>query len=145
MVRKAKNQEVPGSLFCDASYLIAYFSTQDQYHSRAVKIGARLQKKKVRLITLWPVVSEAITLLLYHYGYSHALALIHSLPAFEILGPSESDYQEAMTFFKEFNRDKKLSINDLLSYVIIKDRLFGVPVLTFDRDFSRMGLTVFRG
>jgi len=143
MGKKRRSPDIPDRLFCDASFLVAYFAAQDECHSRALSIRQKLGSGKVVLVTSWPVVSEAGTLLLYHYGYSHAVALLRSLEAMTILTPSETEYHDAAAHFKDFNRDQKLSFNDLLSYVMIRGRLRDIPVLTFDKDFSKMDLTVF--
>lgn len=143
MGKRRRGPDIPDRLFCDASFLIAYFAAQDECHSRALKIRQKLRSKKVTLVTSWPSISEAGTLLLYHYGYSHAVALLSSLEVLTVLIPSETEYHDAAAHFKNFNRDQKLSFNDLLSYVMIRGRLQNTPILTFDRDFSRMGLTVF--
>lgn len=144
MGKKASRAIPPPSLFCDASFLIALFAKADQAHSRALKIHYHLKGHSVRLITSWPVVSEAVTLLLYHYGYSTALLLLETLPAFHLMTPLESDYQEAVVLFRQFNRDQKLSLTDLLTHDLINEKLKKIPIVTFDRDFSRMGLTVYR-
>ncbi len=139
-----KGRALPSELFCDASFLIAYFAVQDREHRRALKIRDRLKGQSVRLYTSWPTLSEASTLLLYHYGYSHAMALLQSLSAFQLIVPTEADGYKAIALFGEFNRDQKLSFNDLLTYVVIRGRLREMPILTFDRDFARIGLTVFQ-
>lgn len=144
MARKAEGTDIPGALFCDAGYLIAYFADQDQYHERARKVRERLRGRPLRLVTSWPTVSEASTLLLYHYGYSHAAALLKALAAFDVLNPIETEYTEAVSLFAQRNRDQKLSFNDLLVSVMVRGRLKNIPVLTFDRDFAKMGLTIFR-
>jgi len=142
MAKKVRRLESAGPLFCDAGFLIAYFARQDQYHQRAVKIRRRLGKHNVRLVTIWPVLSEASTLLLYHYGYSTASVFLESLAAFQIEIPLEEEYREAVVLFRRFNRDKNLSFTDILIYVFLTGRFKSIPLLTFDRDFSRMGLTV---
>lgn len=143
MAKKPKTAELLQEFFCDASFLIAYFAPQDRAHKKALKMGIKMESQSIRLYTIWPVISEASTLLLYHYGYSHAMALLQSLPAYRVLEPSESDYKQATALFGEFNRDQKISFNDVLSYISVR-QLKNIPVLTFDRDFSKMGLTVFR-
>ncbi len=139
-----RDRPVPPEWFCDASFLIAYFAGQDREHAKAMKIREKLRGRGVRLYSCWPVASEAATLLLYHYGYSHAMALLRSVSAFRWVTPSEADYYQALALFGEFNRDKKLSFNDLLIYVLIRGGLRGMPVISFDRDFAKIGLTLYR-
>lgn len=138
-----KKAEIPPELFCDAGFLIALFAKSDSFHEKALKIYRRLKGNSVRLATPWTAVSEAGTLLLYHYGYSTALALFNALESFHLIVPTEDEYQRALDHFRRFNRDQKFSLNDLLAYTLLQGRLKSMPVLTFDKDFSKMGLTVF--
>ncbi|MBI2346432.1 MAG: type II toxin-antitoxin system VapC family toxin [Deltaproteobacteria bacterium] len=144
MVKRGSRRETPNALFCDASFLIAYLCPKDQDHARAIHIRRRLAGCPIRLYTSWPTVSEAVTLLFYHYGYFYASALLQTLAAFELATPSEGDYYQAAALFQEFNRDQKLSFNDCLTYVLIKGPLRNISIVTFDRDFAKMGLTIFR-
>ncbi len=140
--RTRRGTELPETVFCDASYLIAFFAPSDSAHEKARRIRKRFKDRPVRLFTLWPLLSEAATILLYHYGYAHASALLQAVRAFTVLTPDENDYVEASALFKEWNRDQKLSLNDLLTYVIVKGRLKDMPVLSFDRDIVRMRLRI---
>ncbi len=144
MGRKPKTAELPPVLFCDASYLIAYFATADESHFSALRIRRRFEERSVKLVTTWPAVGEATTLLFYHYGYAHAMALIRALSAFDLFSPLDNECHQATVLFQEFNKDQKLSFNDLLTYVLIRGRLKDIPIVTFDRDFSKTGLTVFK-
>ena len=130
--------------FWDASAFVALLAKQDSRHNEALKIHRWLAQKDVQLYTSWPVISESATVLLYHDGYSSCLGLFKILSAFTLLRPNESDYFETIALFKEFNQDQKLSFNDILSYVLIRNHLPGASVVTFDKDFSKMGMTVFR-
>jgi predicted nucleic acid-binding protein len=144
MAKKRAKVESTKSYFCDASFLIAYFATEDQYHAKALNIRKKLGQKPVKLVTCWPILSEAGTVLLYHYGYSHAVALLQSLQAFEMILPHEAEYNEAISLFKKWNQDNKFSLNDLLVYVLLRDQCKNTQLLSFDHDFRKMGLPVFR-
>ena len=143
MVKKPDRAVLPDTLFCDASFLIAYFATNDRSHPKALRIRQRLASAPVKLVTSWPAVSEASTILLYHYGYSHAVALLQVLSTFSVVSPSESEYAEGVSLFQRFNKDQKFSFNDVLTCALIRGRLKNIPILTFDRDFAKMGLTIF--
>lgn len=143
MGKRTSRREIPEALYCDAGYLIAYFAPNDQYHQRALKIRKHLGQKPVKLFSSWPTIAEASTLLLFHYGYRFASALLEALPAFQLIMPIETEYREAENLFHKFNRDKKLSFNDLLTYALIRIRLKDIPVLAFDRDLAKIGLTIF--
>ncbi len=90
------------------------------------------------------MVSEALTILRYHYGFSEAFAFGQSLELYEILLPSESLYQQALAVFNLRSQKLKLSFADALSFVLLTGPLKGMPALSFDDDFKKLGLTVIR-
>jgi predicted nucleic acid-binding protein len=59
------------------------------------------------------------------------------------LQPDEDDRVAAIRLFLG-KRDRKLSLCDALSYVVVSAHLDWVPCLSFDADFRAMGLTVVR-
>jgi len=144
MDENARKNGLPHEVFCDASFLVAYFAPADSHHEKATRMSQRLQGFVDRLYTSWHMVSEALTLLLYHNGYSSAMALIDGLPMFRLVLPTEADYQKAVSLFARFNKDQKFSLNDVLTCTLLQTSLRKMPILTFDSDFKKMGLTVFR-
>lgn len=143
MPKRKKQNSPPRQLYWDAGYLIAYFAPQDSYHQKAVRVSPYFRDKKVNFFTSWPTLSEASTLLLYHYRYSNAVSLLKAAQAFNVLLPTEEEYKKAGALFEEFNQEHHFSFNDVLSYVLVQVRLKGIPVLSFDKDFTKMGLTQF--
>ena len=49
---------------------------------------------------------------------------------------------EAERIFRLFIKDKKLSFCDAISYVIVRTILKDIVCLSFDEDFTNLGLTV---
>lgn len=139
-----KIPDKPDILYWDASYLIAWLAPGDSDHERALRLRDHLADNPAVLVTSWPTVSEAATILLYHYGFTNAQALFAALAGFTVILPTEDEYLSARRHFNRFSRDQKISFNDILSYVLIRERFPLARVLTFDADFSKMGMTVFR-
>ena len=82
-----------------------------------------------------------MTILLYHYSYSEALAFNESLDLYRIVYPDKSHYYEALTLFNRYAIDKRISFIDALSKVIISQKLNQIPAISFDKDFKTLGLT----
>lgn len=129
------------SVYCDASFFIALFSKKDTKHKRALEIFREIKDNRIPIYTSWFIVSEAMTLLLYRYGYSEALIFNQSIDLYSILECKESQYHQAISLFNLFGKDRKISFVDALSYVIVKGEISHVPAISFDKDFKSMGLT----
>ncbi len=93
------------------------------------------------LHTCWFVISEAMTVLLYQYGYSEALAFNQSVDLYRIVYSTESQHHQAIALFNLFGKDRKISFTDALSHVLISGELKNMPALSFDKDFKSLGLT----
>jgi predicted nucleic acid-binding protein len=61
-------------VYSDASFFIALFSKKDTKHRRALELFNEIKQNRIVIHTCWFVISEAMTILLYQYGYSEALA-----------------------------------------------------------------------
>ena len=129
------------SIYSDASFFIALFSKRDSRHKRAFQLFNEIKDKKINIYTCWFIISEAMTVLLYHYGYAEALAFNESLDLYKIIYPEKSHYYEALSLFNRYAIDKKISFIDVLSQVIISQKLNQIPALSFDKDFKSLGLT----
>jgi predicted nucleic acid-binding protein len=130
-----------GAVYCDASFFVALFSKKDAKHKRAVKLFKEIKQNRIMIHTCWFVISEAMTVLLYQYGYSEALTFNQSIDLYKILPSTESQHHQAIALFNLFGKDRKISFVDALSRVLISGELKNIPALSFDRDFRAMGLT----
>ena len=128
-------------VYCDAGFFIALFSKKDTKHRRALELFKEIKKNKITIHTCWYVISEAMTVLLYQYGYSEALAFNQSVDFYRIYCPTESQHHQAIALFNLFGKDRKISFVDALSKVLISGELKNMPALSFDKDFKTMGLT----
>jgi len=128
-------------VYCDASFFIALFSKKDTKHRRALELFREIKDNRISIHTCWFVISEAMTILLYQYGYSEAVAFNQSIDLYRIYYPTESQHHQAIAIFNLFGRDRKISFVDALSKVLISGELENMPALSFDKDFKALGLT----
>lgn len=129
------------SVYSDASFFVALFSKKDSKHKRALKLFKEIKEYRILIHTSWFSISETMTVLLYRYGYSEALAFNNSIDLYKILNSTGGRNNQAIALFNLFVRDRKISFVDALSYILIKEELGGIPALSFDEDFKTLGLT----
>lgn len=129
------------AVYCDASFFIALFSKKDAKHKRAFKLFKEIKENYITIHTCWFIISEAMTVLLYQYGYSEALTFNQSIDLYKIVHSTESQHHQAIALFNLFGKDRKISFVDALSYTLISGELKNIPALSFDRDFKAMSLT----
>ena len=129
------------SIYCDASFFIALFSKKDTRHKRAMQLFKEIKKNRIAIHTSWFVISEAMTILLYQYGYSEAQAFNQSIDLYEIYHSTESQHHQAIALFNLYNQDRKISFVDALSRIIITGELKNISATSFDSDFRTLGLT----
>jgi predicted nucleic acid-binding protein len=130
-------------LFLDSSFLVALYGTSDRMHVRAIELLHEAEDTEARLCTIWDCVGEALTVLRRHFGHRAACALADSVHDLALVGCDASHRLQALADFKRFARARRgLSFVDVLCGVIVRRELGGDPVLSFDRDFRSLGLTV---
>jgi len=129
------------SVYCDAGFFVALFSKKDSKHKRALELFKEIKKYRISIYTSWFGISEAMTVLLYRYGYTEALTFNRSIDLYKILHSTENQHNQAIAIFNLFARDRKISFVDALSYILIKEELKEMPALSFDEDFRTLGLT----
>ena len=129
------------AVYCDASFFIALFSKKDAQHKRALELFEEIKNDRIAIHTSWFVISEAMTVLRYQYGYAEALSFNQSIDIYKIHHSTASQYRQAIATFNLFSKDKKISFVDALARVLILDELNKMPALSFDDDFRAIGLT----
>ena len=129
------------AVYCDAGFFIALFTKKDTKHKRALELFKEIKDSRIIIHTCWFVISEAMTVLFYRYGYSEALTFNQSIDLYKVYHSMESQHQQAIALFNLFGKDRKISFVDALSRVIISGKLKNIPALSFDRDFKALGLT----
>ena len=116
------------AVYCDASFFVALFSKKDVKHKRALKLFKEIKENRIMIHTCWFIISEAMT-------------FNQSVDLYKIFHSTESQHHQAIALFNLFGKDRKISFVDALSRVLISGELKNMPALSFDRDFSAMGLT----
>jgi predicted nucleic acid-binding protein len=129
------------SIYCDASFFIALFSKKDTKHKRAIELFKEIKQNRIIIHTSWFVISEAMTILLYQYGYSEAQVFNQAIDLYEIYHSTESQHHQAIALFNLYNQDRKISFVDALSRIVITGELKNIPAISFDSDFKTLGLT----
>jgi len=133
----------PGRIFCDTSFFFACLEPRDQNHSPALAWLKASQQHKSAFLTTWDILSETVTLLRRKSGYRIALKFIEEIiPGLRLIPTDESVRQEALTIFKRFATDKKLSFCDCVSCVVLSTDPAPIPTATFDIHFKSLGLPV---
>jgi len=102
------------AVYCDASFFVALFSKKDVKHKRALKLLKEIKENRITIHTCWFIVSEAMTVLLYQYGYSEALTFNQSIDLYKIIHSTESQHHQAIALFNLFGKDRKISFVDAI-------------------------------
>jgi predicted nucleic acid-binding protein len=129
------------AVYCDASFFVALFSKKDAKHKRALNLFKEIKENRIVIHTCWFIISEAMTVLLYQYGYREALTFNQSIDLYKIIHSTESQHHQAIALFNLFGKDREISFVDALSRILISGELKDIPALSFDQDFRAMGLT----
>lgn len=133
------------SVFCDTSFFYASLDPRDVNHPRARELLEAASTDRVMFYCTWDIVSETVTLLRYRCSHERALQFLdHVKPSLRLMAYDLSIQQLAEEVFRRFGRDKKLSLCDALSFVVVTARLNHMPCLSFDDDFRQLSLTVIR-
>jgi len=134
---------LPTQVFCDTSFFYACLDPADTHHPPARDLVTEATATRVALWTTWDVVSETATLLRYRAGHRSALAFIDELrPRLRLVeyGPQARD--QALDVFRRYGRERRLSLCDAISFIVVTTLLDRMPCFAFDEDFRRLGLTV---
>ena len=129
--------------FCDTSFFFASLYPKDVNYLRAGQILKEALDQKISLLTTWDIISETATLLLYRFNSKAAIRFLDEIkPVLNVIYYDDSVRKEAEQIFRLFSKDKRLSFCDAISYVVAKTILEDIVCLSFDEDFSKLGLTV---
>lgn len=118
-------------------------NSSDPHHRRAGELAAECRDAGIRCLTTWDVISETVTLLTYRHDSRAGVAFLDLMkPELEIVPTTLEVLAEAEALYRREAPRHRLSFCDAISCVIVATLLDGIPVLTFDRDFARLGLRV---
>lgn len=134
-------------LFVDTGPYYARFASNAPRHDRATAVFDDIRAGDLPyrpLYTSTYVLDELATLLVRrstHANATDALESIRASPAFSILHPDSTDFDEACGQFARYD-DHEIEFTDHVSGVLATDRTVG-HVFTFDPDdFRTLGFTV---
>ena len=131
-------------VFCDTSFFFASLCPDDTNYNKAEELLKYCVEYAVTLFTTHDVISETVTLLRYRSSYSMAVKFLDVVkPDLAVVLYDDSVRTAAEDVFKKLAKDKRLSLCDAISYVVITHMLENIPCFTFDRDFRGLGLTVY--
>lgn len=136
-------REGPAPLFCDTSFFYAALDKRDRDHLTARRLAEAIGGRQIPLVTTWEVVGETVTLLRYRYSYQGAMTFIDTvLPKLNVVYITAEDRSRALWWFRRLSRDKRISLCDAISYLVVTEHLNHLSCVAFDDDFKRLGLTV---
>ncbi len=130
--------------FCDTSFFFASLCPDDANFEKEGELLEYCLSNAVMLYTTWDVISETVTLLRYRADYKTAVEFLDKVhPSLHIVQYDASVRTATADIFKKLSKDKKLSLCDAVSYVVISHMLDNIPCFTFDKDFRSLGLEVY--
>jgi predicted nucleic acid-binding protein len=134
---------LPPRVFCDTSFFHACLDPSDAHHPRASELVPEATTAGVALWTTWDVVSETATLLRYRVGYVAALTFVDVLyPRLRVVEYGAEVRTQALDVFRRYGRERRLSLCDAISFVVVTTLLGRMPCFAFDEGFRRLGLAV---
>ena len=126
----------------DTGPLYALAIASDQYHERAYEEVERLRRNNLQVMTLYPIVFEAYSLLLRRMTPARTHEWLEkTLSEVGVLSPSGQDYEDAVRKVMAYS-DQVLSLYDGL-LAAMSERL-ELLIWTFDADFDVMKANVWR-
>jgi len=131
-------------VFCDTSFFYASLAPDDANYDRAEGLLEYCRENAVVLYTTWDIISETVTLLRYRASFKTALEFLDEIkPVLYIVHYDDSVRTSAEEVFRKLSKDKKISLCDAVSFVVVVHMLDNIPCFSFDRDFKTLGLTVY--
>lgn len=130
-------------VFADTSFYYAVLDPRDSNHPKAKETAEEIARQNTSIISTWEVIVETVTLLRMRHSFLGAVSFIKKvLPTIEIFYLTDAIRARSLDLFLKFASDKKLSLCDVVSFVVIKEYLDQIPCLAFDEDFRKLGLKV---
>jgi predicted nucleic acid-binding protein len=134
---------LPPRIFCDTSFFHACLDPRDTHHPDAYPLVREALTARVALWTTWDVVSETVTLLRHRVGHASALTFVDDLrPQLRVVEYGAEVRARALDVFRRYGRERRLSLCDAISFVVVTTLLDRMPCFAFDEDFRRLGLTI---
>ena len=161
---------LPPRVFCDTSFFHACLDPTDTHHAHAHRLvteatGTRVALRAgvpehvgrfderlglaidydfwLRVARFYPMACVDEPLVRYRVGHASALAFVDELlPRLHLVEYGAEVRTGALDVFRRYGRERRLSLCDAISFVVITTLLARMPCFAFDEDFRRLGLTV---
>jgi uncharacterized protein len=130
-------------VFLDTAYAVAYFSTRDEFHAKALELSKRLDNPDTRLVTTQAVMIEianALSKAAYRQAAIIFLEALENSPNVAIITINQNLFDRAFQFYKD-RLDKEWGLTDCLSFVVMTERGM-TDALTTDKHFFQAGFRV---
>ncbi|EIC23275.1 type II toxin-antitoxin system VapC family toxin [Thiorhodovibrio frisius] len=130
------------TVLADTGPLYAAVDPDDQYHDRAQEQMTNLADAGVSVVIVYPILSEAYSLILYRLGFPSASAWLDDVRAGSAwMNPSPQDYRDATVVVGRY-QDQTITLFDAtLATVALR---LSLPVWTYDHHFDTMRVPVWR-
>jgi predicted nucleic acid-binding protein len=130
------------TVLADTGPLYAAIDPDDQYHERAQEQLNNLSNAGISVVLIYPILSEAYSLILYRLGFASASNWIEDVRAGSAwMNPSPQDYRDAAVLVGRYP-DQRITLFDAtLATVALRLKL---PVWTYDHHFDTMRAPVWR-
>ncbi|AXJ00485.1 hypothetical protein CYPRO_1222 [Cyclonatronum proteinivorum] len=132
MARKGRSTIIPlRYILVDAGPLIALFDRDDSYHQLVLDYIKTFNGK---LITTWPVLTEALHMLGFHVNAQLDLLTWVERNGVQIYEMSSDVIPDIKTYFDKY-RNIEADLADI-SLLVAADQMNVTQILTIDRDFN---------
>lgn len=125
-------------MFVDSSFLISFALSTDANHEKATKIFPPQQKATY---TSEDVLKETLTIISQRKGKRFCIEFFDGITQDIIIPVTTERFQSGLQLFLNPKLQKDISLIDCITAVICKE-LRIKKILTFDRHFRSLGLTV---
>ena len=125
-------------LFLDTGYVIALSSPRDRYHDAALHWERRIRADSVPVVTTRAVqleIGAAFSRLAYRAAAAAILEAFERDAGITVVPLDDDVYGRALALFAS-RADKKWSLTDCVSFVVMRDRAI-TKALTTDAHFSQ--------
>lgn len=128
------------SLFIDTGFLIALEAQDDQFHRSALTYWQNFLTKPRPLVTTSFIIDEVATYFNSRGHHRKAIDIgryLMTSPSVQLIHVDATLFQDAWRWL-ERHQDKRYSLTDCVSFVVMKQRKIKVA-LTFDKHFFQAG------
>jgi hypothetical protein len=123
-------------ILLDTSFIVAYYSSRDKYHNRAMELMRDIVEGSYGAIMITDYVfDETITTVASFNGVDAATRVgIELLDTIEMIGIKSDNFTEAWKLFKA-QRNTRLSFTDCTNVAVMRSSEIA-KMATFDSDFK---------